>query len=402
MTDRHIDLKELSNETISRLSEFVHIPLVTQDVPFQPSDPALNLYLASNRLTRAPGAIFNLEFLTVLSLRNNRITELPPSIANLRNLTDLNLSLNRLRYLPVELLDLLLTPGKVDNLSIHPNPFYQPENMTLKLPDPQALWDPWCLTGHVHVFYEMRGVQVGPNTYDFKAWCDKKDFDSEDTLCRRFLQRWQMGAIARSPVQYSDSRGVALSKFRLPPTGEPAGPFEEQPANMVIPTEDLRSAPAPCPSDARGPSGEASPAPSRVPSLFELALRACARSGEPLSELPSYLPPGCPAQLPAALGRLAAQAEDIATPAGDVPCGVCGRRVVAPATAWIEWWDVATNDLHAGSEDFARATPLSKDDGERFVPFLRRGCSWGCVPAPMEPGQMRPGPLKWSMIRLEE
>ena len=74
MANRRTDLEEISDETISRLSEFVRIPLVAQDVPFVPSDPALSLYLSGNRLTRAPGATFNLEFLTVLSLRNNRIT----------------------------------------------------------------------------------------------------------------------------------------------------------------------------------------------------------------------------------------------------------------------------------------------------------------------------------------
>ena len=73
-------LEELSNETISRLSEFACIPIVAEDVPFEQSDPSLRLYLAQNPLIRAPGAIFNLEFLTVLSLRNTRITELPPSI----------------------------------------------------------------------------------------------------------------------------------------------------------------------------------------------------------------------------------------------------------------------------------------------------------------------------------
>lgn len=40
-------------------------------------------------------------------------------------------------------------------------------------------------------------------------------------------------------------------------------------------------------------------------------------------------------------------------------CSVCRKIYVVPRTEWLEWWSV---------------------EGEGGLPFLRRGCSWGCVP----------------------
>ena len=409
-------LEELSNETVSRLSEFACIPLVTEDVPFEQSDPSLKLYLAQNPLTRAPGAIFNLEFLTVLSLRNNQITELPASIANLRNLTDLNVALNRLRYLPGELLDLLQSGGKLRNLSVHPNPFYQPQSTPPEgMIFPQDAWDEWRPTGRV--LYEMGW----DDDCTLRAWRDSEEDDAlgapplpQDR--RRF--RWRINAAARSPVQYSDSRGVVLSKFQLPALPDtttggasppPAIDANRNPTHITIATEDFESTSTPQFKDARVPpsssssSGPSSATPSRVPSLFELALRACARSGQPPRDLPSYLPPDAPARFPAVLERLAAQAEDNwGAGAAGMPCGVCGRRAVAPTTAWVEWWVMshqrACVDTTSRWPYNLSAAGVGARPPESFIPFLRRGCSWACGPTPMRPGQLRPGSVRWSIM----
>ena len=402
-------LEELSNETISRLSEFACIPIVAEDVPFEQSDPSLRLYLAQNPLIRAPGAIFNLEFLTVLSLRNTRITELPPSIANLRNLTDLNVALNRLRYLPGELLDLLQSRGKLQNLIAHPNPFHQPESTpSTEIILPKLVWDDWRPTGRVHCELKWPGGHV------FRAWQDSEEDDATVAPLPPpqddHLFRWRITAVSRSPVQYSDSRGVVLSKFQLPalpattPGGAsppPAADADRNPTHVTVATEDFESTPTQQFKDARAPSSSSSSlAQSRVPSLFELALRACARSGQPPRELPSYLPPDAPARFPAVLERLAAQAEDNggATAAG-VQCAACGRRgVMAPTTAWIEWWVVARNHLRPYRPyDFVEDR-VGTDPPEAFIPFLRRGCSWACGPAPVRPGQLRPGSVRWSVV----
>ncbi len=392
---RGLELEQLSNETISQLSEFSCIPLVTEDVPFEQTDPSLKLYLARNPLPRAPGAIFNLEFLTVLSLRNTQVTELPPSIANLRNLTDLNVSLNRLQYLPGELLDLLQYPGKLRNLSIHPNPFCLPENIPFPTSRSTLVLDKYHPGGRkIHEVEWSDGLS-------FIAWLeDGLNNDLEYPQIRRLQSsRWQICSVGRSPVQYSDSRGVILSKFQLP-TGETDISASEQPSSHVhvkVQTEDLTSTPASL-RDGRGQAGLGASS-GRVPSLFELSLKACSRSGQ-LPELPSYLPAHSPAQFSEVLGRLAAQAEDNAN-SGDVPCSVCGRRVMVPTASWIEWWDV-TRTAALPEHGLIEDDPVSTNPQERFIPFARRGCGWGCVPRPTEVGRLRPGSVRWSLRRTAD
>lgn len=74
---------------------------------------------------KLPGAIFDLENLTLLSLRGNRITELPDSIGNLRNLRELNVSQNQLKFLPSSLLNLLGPGSNMITLSVQLNPLLQ-------------------------------------------------------------------------------------------------------------------------------------------------------------------------------------------------------------------------------------------------------------------------------------
>ncbi|RYP75151.1 hypothetical protein DL771_002612 [Monosporascus sp. 5C6A] len=387
-----LNLEELSNETISRLSEFTCIPLVAEDVPFEQRDPALKLYLASNPLPRVPGAIFNLEFLTVLSLRNTQITELPPCIGNLRNLTDLNVSLNRLQYLPGELLDLLQKPRKLTNLTVHPNPFCIPEKIPSPLPQPEAILNEYH--PGVKPFHEA----VWPNGWIFRAWFDEEDGLKSDPEKSQGQDpercRWQIRAVARSPVEYSDSRGMVLSQFKLP-TRETTRPASDQPSHVIVQTEDLKSTPAPL-RDARDQATDSSISAGRVPSLFELALKACSRSGQ-LRDLPSYLPTHAPPQFARVLNQLVTQGEDNAN-AGDVPCSVCKRRVMMPTVAWIEWWHV-TRTAALPKTSAIVVDALSRDERENFVPFLRRGCGWNCVPRPTEVGQLRPGSVRWSLQR---
>ncbi|KAI1077535.1 hypothetical protein F5B20DRAFT_267695 [Whalleya microplaca] len=369
-------IESLSNATISQLSEFSCIPLVTEDVPFEHKDPSLKIYLASNPLLRAPGALFNLEHLTVLSLRNTQITELPPSIRNLRNLETLNVSLTRLRYLPGELLDLMVYPSKLENLIIHPNPFFRPERTESD--------------NDVMQFWSLPDSAL--NGRKFQVWLDKQDETQKHVACPPITgpghAAWQAFALARSPVQYRDSRGVILSAFRLP-RPEPytdTGLFSE---DIRIKTEALDSAPAlPHPTRSSSQLTPPSPPKSRVPSLFELALQACSRTAQ-LRELPSYLPPQTPAHCVDALTRVTAQGEANAN-AGDLPCSVCARRAVVPLAEWIEWWDVSRVEVDRDSET-VEVVRLSNKQAESGVPFLRRGCSWRCLPRRMRRGRGFPG-----------
>ncbi|PKS09429.1 hypothetical protein jhhlp_004044 [Lomentospora prolificans] len=123
LSDLH--LQTISNDSIAPIATLAPIPVVTQDVPFEPKDPSVKLFLANNRLAKVPGSIFNLENLTLLSLRGNRIEELPDSIGNLRKLRELNVSQNRLRFLPSSLLKLLGPDSKLIALSVQLNPLLQ-------------------------------------------------------------------------------------------------------------------------------------------------------------------------------------------------------------------------------------------------------------------------------------
>ncbi|PHH76564.1 hypothetical protein CDD80_1425 [Ophiocordyceps camponoti-rufipedis] len=119
-------LDEISEETVSILANVQVFPTVRPDVAFEQRDPRINFFLGNNRLTRLPGAIFDLQHLTTLSLRNNELTEISPAIVKLTNLKELNLGQNQLRSFPSEILRLLLF-GKLKRFFWGPNPLYQPD-----------------------------------------------------------------------------------------------------------------------------------------------------------------------------------------------------------------------------------------------------------------------------------
>ncbi|OTA93183.1 hypothetical protein M434DRAFT_40095, partial [Hypoxylon sp. CO27-5] len=333
-------IENISNATISQLSILDATPLIDESFPFEPKERRIEVYLSNNPLLRVPGALFSLEHLTVLSLRNTEIIELPPSIGKMRNLETLNLSLARLRCLPWELLDLMRFPSKLRTLNIHPSPFYLPDKFAAKK-DQNA----------------EDGFVVQPE------W-----LDSESEMDNAI---WDVRTFARSPVQYHDGRGHIISKFQLPqsrPIGSPSN------STITIETEDLSSPPTPPPALGRSKRHQSAPSgkQSRVLSLSELALRSCARAGR-LRELQDCLPENAPPHLVSLVEQIADRSEQNAD-SGELPCSVCGRRVLIPMAQWIEWCSVAHFDP-------ATKTWATKASGEaEYIPFLRRGCSWGCLP----------------------
>lgn len=106
---------------------------------------------------------------------------------------------------------------------------------------------------------------------------------------------------------------------------------------------------------------------SRVPSLREIALLECNRAPYLDQFLEDDLT-GYP-ELVIDLLKKAIAVRD----AGGMSCSVCHRSFVIARTEWIEWWDCATyeNGLKGPRASGAELRPL---------PFLRKGCSWGCVP----------------------
>ncbi|KAI0125140.1 hypothetical protein BJ170DRAFT_585017, partial [Xylariales sp. AK1849] len=355
-----IGLSQLSNAIIAPLSEFTCIPTVIEGVPFEQNEPALKIYLGANPLTRAPGALFNLEFLTLLSLRNTQIASIPPAIGNLRNLKTLNLSLNRLRWLPAELLDLMTYPSNLKELFIHPNPFYRPAT-EVKLPPHE----------------------------------DNSDFEESENIILLHESTQQDGArvrltVARSPVQYMDSRGVVISQFHLPnPQIDLVGFGAREQHPPLIDTEDI-ALPPPRPYSTQESSSMGNA--SGVPSLLELALKSCSRTTQ-LPQLSSYLPADAPPHLDGLFRHIMTQGEMNGN-TGDVPCSKCKRRVIMPVARWIEWWDVANVTVRGGYHN------TSTDRKGIAVPFMKRACSYKCLPEPVAVGTFFPGTLRWGVERM--
>ncbi|KAI1472472.1 uncharacterized protein F4812DRAFT_409022 [Daldinia caldariorum] len=368
------------------------VPPIAEDFPFQDKEPSISLFLSNNPLSHAPGAIFNLENLTFLTLRNTNITELPPSIGKLRNLRTLNISLTRLQCLPGELLDLLRFPSKLETLNIHPNPFLQPDSFEYDA----VVDEVWDESKHEQaVLFQDQLTQSDGRKVRF--WLDKQyDHTVQSKVhSNRNLHGslWEMVALARTPIQYSDSQGVVISTYKLPVSksttaDSPVYDNADHPAS-IIQTEDLRLSPELPRLGRNRPSVNEQ---SRVPSLFELALQSCLKSGR-LHDLPSYLPSNAPPHFTELLYQLADRSEQNAN-SGDLPCSICGRRVAIPLTEWIEWWGVSRVKIDEKSKDIS-VDPVGSGDKERAVPFAMRGCSWKCLPKGMRPGQRHRGTVRW-------
>ncbi|EPE07521.1 leucine rich repeat family protein [Ophiostoma piceae UAMH 11346] len=355
-----LGLGSLSNATIEPLAGLVPIPVVTENVAFEQKDPELKLFLSNNYLLRLPGALFNIEHLTVLSLRRNRLTELPPAIGKLKNLKSLNVSLNALRYLPAELLPLIHVTGKggkLTELLVHPNRFFE--------------------------------------------------FKGQDELDRRGKYIEKLGhrqsCVARSPVCYKDSYGKVWSDFSMQP--EPSTPGTDGASN-VLAIDDASVAPTPpwstLPHLARGDNASSSTVgltASRVPTLVEKALEACYRAPQ-LPHLADMLPDDAPLHVRRQLDKAVELRES-----GGCTCCVCGKRetpLIAPMTEWIEWWEFGKSEINISifwreyAESHGEAVDPSYSDNDSInirhpskekttdqievLPFAFRGCSWGCVP----------------------
>ena len=96
---------------------------------------------------------------------------------------------------------------------------------------------------------------------------------------------------------------------------------------------------------------------SRVPSLFELALRTH-YSRHQTKVLDSRLEPHHGATVRRAVKMMR---NTVHESGGRTRCAACLRTYVVPRTEWIEWW-----------------SGLRGAEGP--VPLLRRGCSWKCLP----------------------
>ncbi|KAK3330586.1 hypothetical protein B0H66DRAFT_68593 [Apodospora peruviana] len=332
-------LQSIANGILEPLSELTPIPTIAKDVAFEQKDPSIKLFLGNNSLRQFPLAILGIEYLTVLSLRANCLTEIPPAIALLKNLQTLNVAQNSLRFLPAELLDLMKKGGPLCSFQFHPNPFYQPQELS------------YCRWGAAD--YEER--TFSPNS--------EVEVESIWTGITTTLQ-------ARTPVQFSDSARRICSDFCFPP--------ENTPVREQLVQEDFWEVAVPKDAASRSLTQGPDPVMSRrgPPSLFEVALRAAMRAPE-LDELSSLLvDEGIPPHLPAAVDR-AVQIHRM----GGQTCCVCQRRMLSPVTEWIEFREVQRTSVKLIERGGTRTeVEQSTRMAANWVPFVRRGCSWNCIP----------------------
>ncbi|ORX54041.1 outer arm dynein light chain 1 [Hesseltinella vesiculosa] len=105
------DLEEIPDD----IAELRYLTVLYKD---RVKPASLQLYLFDNRLHTLSPTLFQLENLTVLSLRHNYLTMIPPAIVHLSELVELSVGNNCLTFLPGEITQL----PKLSLLSVSPNP----------------------------------------------------------------------------------------------------------------------------------------------------------------------------------------------------------------------------------------------------------------------------------------
>jgi hypothetical protein len=341
-----LGLESISEGLLDPISEITPIPTVAKDVAFEQRDPQIKVFLSNNCLRSFPIPLLNIEHLTVLSLRANQLVTLPPAISKLINLQELNIAQNHLRFLPGELLSLLHPGSKLATLTLYPNRFWAPQ-------------------------HTLRDSAGGGEEYESLTFGSRDETTMDSTGSGLIAY-----PISRTPVQFTDSAGNTFSRFALP------DPESELPEDSTLERESFTSLATP---KQLAPELRSHAATSKVinpkgaKSLFELALRACAASAQAKS-IPSWLrEDGWPEHF----ATTTQEAVDMHNQGG-VRCSVCGRQTLLPLARWVEFRNI-----------FPATFPRTDNDllmTGTWVPFLRVGCSWRCVPVKVEPEAVR---RKW-------
>ncbi|KAL8984211.1 MAG: hypothetical protein Q9205_001762 [Flavoplaca limonia] len=266
-----------------------------------------------------------------LYLANNALLQLPGQLFNLRNLTVLSLRHNNLTEIPAAI-------GELVNLR------------ELNISNNRLRWLPYevlqLLSMHLRIyrFHPNPFIEPVPGTIDQTLPSHRNQlafFRIDGTLFRNSLP---------SPA------------MAYPCSAEP---------------------------DRSNPVNQGYPKQSRsVPSLFEISLRACSKLAE-LSELPDLIPQDGPDAVRSCLMRAWKLKQE-----GGQRCSACKSVYIVPRTQWIEWWQWPTGGPHyffsinsplPTMMDTSKPNPHCNPSAgvdTSVVPFIRRGCSWSCVPEP--------------------
>ena len=295
----------------------------------------------------------------MLSLRSNSISEILPSISALTNLEELNVGCNKLRYLPFELLTLIKSARDPERFNLFPNPFMRPHPPVPKKP------------------YKATSPLLGANGRRLAL----------DAVRYRHRSPYH---VATTPIAFLDISGAPLPHHVPAPSA-----CESYTLSNTTPTL------TPAPGERMKP-----------PSLLELCLRTAKHSPN-LAQSPFLLPNGPNSHLARLLQRtwhLKQAGSRSASSDGNGDghptargsyargegqyCAICGKGFVIPRTEWVEWWTIsppageAFPSQHAERMATVFENKNREGDGganddledEGMVPFIRKGCSWACVP----------------------
>ena len=255
-----------------------------------------------------------------LFLSNNELEDIPGELFKLENLTVLSLRSNNL----TEIYSSIGKLAKLQDLSVGSN---------------QLNWLPWELLQLTNA--SLKRWALSPNPFILPV---PSTLECNKSVPMRGSDHAYQ--VASTHIAFLDIAGVSSRHWR------PA------PSSM---TEHW-----PDPARIHEFLGPATEERTKVPSLMELALRACYKAPR-LSQLPFLLSEDVNV---AHLIQLLKQTFYLKE-AGGRNCSVCGHEYIVPRTEWVEWWCLVPPN---GSGKMENA--LDQSGGP--IPFLRRGCSWAC------------------------
>jgi hypothetical protein len=344
---------------------------------FRALTPSLKLFLAGNSITRLPGDLFELQNLTVLSLRSNIITSIPPTISRLQKLQEFNISSNALEYLPWELLRLY---EKDQKIVVRPNPLVRPK---LAEADTDVLrstsrismssqTDPDAAMRLKILRLKSAVETLAEDTYHaIRSECRAagvRDLQTEMQL--RIALAQAMHSEHKRRIEYESASPlifVASTTVRKLQKGFAATETEHRLARSPSSSKDEGSLMSFGDHDHDSLS---STEPVRVtgpgaPSLLEVSLQSVQKHMFPaqIASLRDDSPP----QIQAAL-KLTLEGVEY----GNRHCSTCGRSFIIPWARWIEFWLCGNPNT----------------SWDNILPFERFACSEACA-RPSAPGTFR-------------
>lgn len=338
--------------------------------------PEIQLNISSNNLRRLSPTLFQLQYLTSLTLRHNSIQRLPPQIKQLTNLSRLDLCYNSITALPCELLSLCAPQGKLVSVSLAGNPLvkvscfsiveYRKTKSTLT----EDYYKDMSLAERYSSLYHQAQDQssallqsslAGMLRYAEVERNEIKDHHGYSQYNRTPFPGLLL--ISATTAAYYDRTGRLLQNSPCLPRRVSCGNSRVHPQTALMTHTSLGTDGVPDVWFDR-------PSSSRVPSLATLSVvKAFQTEPDRVREEVGYyvdgsVPPFVEAALEKAEENEALRFKPLRS------CHSCGRDYIVPRAEWLEGWVFQ----------------------QEVIPIKIAVCSWGCVPDSVA---MRPKPLKW-------